>query len=119
MNNEEFRRRTKAFALMVIRLCGKCPRGQGVAILQGQVLRSSASVAANYREACRARSHAGFLSKVEVCAQEADESLLWLELLHEGYGVDGVETDQALREGDEILSILVATAKTAQAGAAP
>ena len=51
-----------------------------VAAIGKQMLRSGTSVAANYREASRARSDAEFISKIELCAQEADETSLWLEL---------------------------------------
>ena len=80
----EFRQRTKAFASAVIKLYCSLPKGRAeVQVLGKQLLRSGTSVAANYREASRARSDSEFVSKVEQCAQEADESMLWLELLRD------------------------------------
>ena len=38
-------------------------------------------------ETARARSEAEFISKIEQCVQEADESQLWLELLRDDCGV--------------------------------
>jgi four helix bundle protein len=46
-------------------------------------LRSGTSVAANYRSACKARSIADFISKITVVEEEADETILWLELIME------------------------------------
>jgi four helix bundle protein len=82
MCKEDLKQRTKSFASAVIRYYVKLPKErEEVRVLGKQLLRSGTSVAANYREASRARSPAEFISKVEQCAQEADESLLWLELL--------------------------------------
>ena len=111
---EDFRERTKRFALAIIRLFARLPAKVGIKVIQFQVLKSSSSVAANYREACRARSHAEFLSKIQISLQEADETQLWLELLNEGYEVAGNDMDEILRECDEIISILVAMTRKAK-----
>jgi len=79
-----FRQRTKSYAARIVRLYCVLPKGRvEVQVLGKQLLRSGTSVAANYREASRARSAAEFSSKVDLCTQEADESMLWLELLRE------------------------------------
>lgn len=86
MNTEkqELRQRTKTFASGIIRFYCSLPRTRDeVRVLGKQLLRSGTSVAANYREASRARSESEFVSKIEQCAQEADESILWLELLRD------------------------------------
>ena len=109
---EEFRRRTKAFAGAVIKLYCSLPKQRDeVRILGKQLLRSGTSVAANYREASRARSDAEFVSKIEQCAQEADESMLWLELLHDDCHIDSELLEDLLRESDELLSIFVTMSK--------
>lgn len=78
---EEFRNRTKLFAAEVIRLFTKLPKGrEEVRVLGKQLLRSGTSVAAQIREASRARSADEFISKLGGALQEADESQLWLEL---------------------------------------
>ncbi len=75
------------------------------------MLRSGTSVAANYREASRARSRAEFISKVEQCAQEADETQLWLELLRDDCDVTLPEISALWKESDELISIFVTMAK--------
>ena len=70
---EQFRARTKQYALRVICYYKELPKRQSeVAIIGKQVLRSGTSVAAIYREAARTRSPAEFVAKIELCAQEAD-----------------------------------------------
>jgi four helix bundle protein len=109
---EEFRRRTKRYASCVIRLHCSLPKERAeVQILGRQLLRSGTSVAANYREASRARSDQEFISKIETCAQEADESLLWLELLQEDCGIKSEKLEWLLRESDELISIFVTMAR--------
>lgn len=109
---EALRARTKTFASAVIRLYCALPKGQPEAqVLGKQLLRSGTSVAANYREAARARSDAEFIAKAEQCAQEADESLLWLELLHEECGVDSDRVTPLLHEADELIAIFVTMSK--------
>jgi len=108
----EFRRRTKTFASSVVRFYISLDKSrEEIRILGKQLLRSGTSVAANYREASRARSEAEFISKVEQCAQESDESQLWLELLQEDCGVSPTESGPIWQEADELIAIFVAMSK--------
>jgi four helix bundle protein len=83
----EFRDRTKRYAAATIRLYVKLPKNrEEVRVTGKQLLRSGTSVAAHVREASRARSDNEFVSKLGGALQEADESILWLELLREECG---------------------------------
>jgi four helix bundle protein len=111
----DFRQRTKAYASGIIKLYCSLPKARTeVQVIGKQLLRSGTSVAANYREASRARSSSEFISKIEVCAQEADESLLWLELLNEDCGISSEILGWLLKETNELISIFVAMAKNAK-----
>ncbi len=104
--------RTKAFASKVVRLYVMLDKRLGeVEILGKQMLRCGTSVAANYREASRARSDAEFVAKIELCAQEADETQLWLELLNEDCAIDIKLTQPIWQEADELISIFVTMAR--------
>ena len=46
-----------------------------------QIIRSSSSVAANFRSATRARSDAEFYAKICIVVEECDETLFWLDYL--------------------------------------
>src|SRR5947207_9267200 len=103
---EEFRQRTKLYAAGVIRLFVKLPKErEEVRVLGKQLLRSGTSVAAHVREASRARSSEEFTSKLGGAAQEADESLLWLELLREECRVAPELTQPLEQESSELLAI--------------
>ena len=108
----EFRQRTRQFAGRVVRLYIALPlRRAEVAVLGKQMLRSGTSVAANYREASRARSRNEFISKIEQCAQEADETQLWLELLRDDCGINLPEISAVWQEADELIAIFVTMSK--------
>jgi four helix bundle protein len=76
-----------------------------------QLLRSATSVAANYREASRARSDNEFIAKIELCSQEADESQLWLELLQDDCGVSPDWVGPIWQEANELISIFTTMSK--------
>ena len=113
---DDFRVRTKEYALGVIRAYARLPKDrEEVRVTGRQMLRSGTSVAANYREASRARSNADFISKIEICAQEADETLLWIELLMEGCQLDNYSLSDLHKETNELISIFVTMSKNAKA----
>jgi four helix bundle protein len=103
----EFRSRTKSFAAGVIRLFVKLPKAREEArVLGKQLLRSGTSVAAQVREASRARSAVEFVSKLGGALQEADESQMWLELLREECGIAPADTAPLEAEANELMAIL-------------
>ena len=109
---EMFRQRTKKFASEVIRFYCELPKARlECQVLGKQLLRSGTSVAANYREASRARSNAEFIAKIELCAQETDESILWLELLRDDCKISSPRLDWLLDESNQLISIFVTMSK--------
>lgn len=104
--NEELRKRCKAYASEIVKVYVTLPlKRKEVEVLGHQLLRSGTSVAAHSREASRARSDAEFCSKLDGLLQEADESQLWLELLHEDCNISGDQIDFLLKETNELLAI--------------
>ena len=113
---EDLRNRTKRFALRIIRLYSALGKSGAAQVVGRQLLRSGTSAGAQYREACRARSVAEFVSKMESAAQELDETLYWLELLIEGGLVKKGLLEPLVREANELTAIFVASSKTAKKG---
>ena len=87
------------------------PKTTEAQVLGKQVLRSGTSVAANYREASRARSDAEFVSKLGIVEQELDETIMWLELLVEAEIVDKQLMTGLLDETDQLIRIVVTCIK--------
>jgi four helix bundle protein len=84
-------------------------------VIRGQLVRSGTSPGAQYREACRSRSRAEFISKIESAQQELDETDFWLQII-ERCGMMKVVKLTALRsEASELLKILATSARTAKA----
>ena len=115
MDAEELKTRTKKFGLDVIKLVESLPFTQTVEVIGNQLLRSTFSVGANYRAACRGRSKADFISKVGITIEEADESQHWLEMLGEAGLVPQDKLKPLANEANELVAILIASAKTARA----
>jgi four helix bundle protein len=111
---EQLRERSKAFALRVIRLFRTLSYRTDTQVLGKQLLRCGTSVAANYRAACRSRSTAEFIARIGVVAEEADEAVLWLELLTESGIISADKTGALLAEGRELAAIFTASQETAK-----
>src|SRR5262245_6365749 len=112
MRNVQLEQRTKQFALRVIRMFTKLPKTTVARVLGTQVLRCGTGVAANCREAARARSKAELKSKLGVVEGELDESLLWFELLVESGIVPAARLAPLRQETEELLRIMVASIRT-------
>ena len=84
MNADELKRRTKEFALRILKLVSALPDTAQGRTVAGQLVRCGTSVGSNYRASCRARSRAEFIAKIGIVLEEADESAFWLELTIEG-----------------------------------
>ncbi len=110
----DLKKRTKDFALRIIRVYSSLPKERVAQVIGKQVLRSGTSVGAHYREACRSRSHAEFISKIEGGLQELEETVYWLELLIESGLVTQARLNLLLKESDELTAILVASVKKAK-----
>jgi four helix bundle protein len=113
MTSDQLKNRTKKFALAIIKLTNELPGNRVGWTFTDQIVRSSTSVAANYRAACRAKSDRDFISKLETVAEEADETMFWLEMIDESEILDDRSNIPPLiKETDELLSIFVASIKT-------
>ena len=114
MTQDEMKMRTKQFALRVIRLVESLPNTLVANVLGKQLLRCGTSVGANYRSSCRAKSNADFISKLSIVEEEADESMFWMELLIEAKIIKENLLGNLMNEANQILSIVVASIKTAK-----
>lgn len=108
------RARTKAFAVRVLKLCSGLNRGYEAQYVRRQLTRAGASVAANYRAACRARSRREFVAKISIVVEECDETAFWLE-----FGTDldffkELAIQDVRNESNELTAIFVASRCTAR-----
>jgi four helix bundle protein len=107
--------RTKKFAIEVLKLVDKFPSNKKRAnIIANQLGRSASSIAANYRAACRARSHNEFIAKIGIVEEEADESIFWLEVAKETNNLQEQVAENFLKEAKELTAIFTASSKTSK-----
>lgn len=114
MNPEELKSRTKAFALRVMRMTDALPANRKASVLAHQVLRSATAVASGYRAACRARSRADWIDKIGRTLEEADESLLWLELISDSALLPAERLAALAQEASELTAIFTAIHKSSK-----
>ena len=112
---EQIKKRTKHIGLEVIQLIDELPNKPSGWAIAKQIVRSSTSVGANYRAACRAKSTADFINKLKIVEEEADETIYWLEILEESGIVEAKRIEALKKEVNEILAIVVASIKSSRA----
>jgi four helix bundle protein len=117
MTHEEMKQRTKVYANRIVKVCSALPNNWIAQTLGKQLLRSGTSVGANYRAVCRAKSGPDFINKLHIVEEECDEALFWMELLVDNNLVKASRLGDLMKEADEILAIIVSSAKTARASA--
>ena len=109
-NEPDLKKRTKAFALRILKLVDALPKTTVGRALASQIVRSGTSIAANYGAACRAKSTADFIAKMGIVQEEADAMLFWLE----SDLVLATKLTAIKQEADELIAITVASIKTAR-----
>jgi four helix bundle protein len=112
----DLKKRTKQFALRVIKLVESLPKTPTARVIGGQLLRSSTSVPANYRASCRARSNAEFRAKLGIVEEETDESVFWIEMLVDADLVKLAKVEDLMDEGSQLTAIWVTSINTARGG---
>lgn len=115
MKQTDLKERTIAFALAVTAFCRRLPADWPQRRLADQLFRSATSVAANYHAATRARSRREFLSKVGLVAEEAEETVFWLEFAKRAEFATAERSDDLLREARQLLAIFTSSLKTVAA----
>src|SRR4029077_4796172 len=116
MSNEfadRLKERSVRFSLRVMHFCRTLHGTWEGAFVADQLCRAAARTAANYRAACRARSHRDFTNKLGMAVEEADESEFWLMFVGRS-GMKATSEQQDLRaEAGELLAIFAKSSKTA------
>lgn len=109
---ENIKKRTKANAIKIGQLVLLLPYSPVNKQYIAQIVRSSASVGANYRAASRGKSDKDFLNKLKICEEECDETQFWLELIVEFNPNFRKQIIPLYKECDELIAIFVSSIKT-------
>ena len=104
---ERLKKRTKKFAVDVIKFCNSLKTCKASTVVSYQLVKSATSTGANYRAVCRARSNTEFFSKICIVVEEVDESEYWLEIINEAnLSNDRDELERLTKEANEITRIM-------------
>ena len=115
MDNKEFarklERRTRDFALTIIRLSLLMTNTAESRVLKNQLTKSGTSIGANYREANHSRSKADFKNKIRICESEASETQYWIEIIKELNWLPDKKIIPIYKECSELLAIFTSIGK--------
>ena len=114
---EALKERTFTFALAVVRFCRILRNTWEGRELSDQLFRAGTRVGANYRAACRARSHADFINKMGHAVEEADESVYWLDLIRAADICGDAALERLRGEAAELSAIFSQSQITAKSNA--
>jgi len=115
MTSKELKIRTNNFAHRCVKLAVSLPKSKLGYHIQGQLIRCSTSVAANYRAANIAQSKKSFVAKLSIVVEEVDESAFWLEFIIEEELMKKERVIELKKEAEELTAIFIASRKTAVA----
>jgi four helix bundle protein len=115
MNPEDLKRRTKQFALRILKLVAALPHTLQGRTIGGQLVRAGTAVGSNYRATCRSRSKAEFVARIGVVEEEADESAYWMELIIEDGLLKPQQVEPLLAEANELAKIMASSRISASA----
>ena len=105
--------KTYLFALRIIKAY-KYLTDKNVYVLSKQLLRSGTSIGANCREAAYAQSKQDFISKLSIALKETNETIYWLELLHDSNIISDESFTSVHTDALEILKLLISIIKTSK-----
>jgi len=110
---EDLKKRSNLFAHNCVKLALQLPKNKLGLHIEGQLIRCSTSVAANYRAACLGQSKKAFISKLGIVIEEADECIFWVEFLQDEKLINNTESQYILKESKELTAIFIASRITA------
>lgn len=105
--------KTYSFALRIIKAY-KYLNDKNIYVLSKQLLRSGTSIGANCREATYAQSKQDFISKLSIALKETNETIYWLELLHDSNIISNESFESIHNDALEILKLLISIIKTSK-----
>jgi len=107
----DLEKRTRDFAVRIIRLSSKLPNTPEGRVIRNQITKSATSMGANYREANRSRSKADFKNRISICESEASETQFWLEIIIDANWLTREQIESEYAECGELLALFTTIGK--------
>ena len=115
MKENVVKQKSFAFALRMVKLTKYLQGEKKEFVLSKQVLRSGTAIGALVCEAEQAESKADFTHKMNIALKEANETLYWLELLHQSEYIAEQSFESIRMDSEELIKLLVSIVKTSRA----
>ena len=112
MRNEAVQKKSKEFALHIIRLYRFLREEKHEYVMSKQLLRSGTSIGANIAEAEYGISRNDFLAKMYIALKECAETAYWLELLYSSGFVGENAYSSLFDECEELRRLLSSITKS-------
>ena len=104
--------KSEAFSGRILKMYKYLSSDKNELIISTQILRSGTSIGANVPESRNAQSNADFINKLNIALKEADETLYWIKILHNGEYINEKEYESIYNDADELVKLLVSSIKT-------
>jgi len=115
MNKFDLEERLINFAVLIVEIEGTMPNTRAANHLAGQLLRSGTSPALNYGEAQSGESRRDFIHKIKIVLKELRETYVCLKIIYRTkLYVSEEKMKLTINENNELISIFVKSAETAQ-----
>ena len=107
-------KKTEAFADRIVKASKYLQLEKKEFRLSDHLLRSGTSIGALIKESQFAQSTPDFINKNYIALKEANESLYWIERLHNGGYFSDIAYDSIRKDISEIIAILISIVKTSK-----
>ncbi|NTV01759.1 MAG: four helix bundle protein [Chlorobiaceae bacterium] len=114
MSGKKVKELSFGFALRIVKLCRFLEQDKKEFVLSRQLLKAGTSIGALVREAEHAESRADFIHKMSIALKEANETVYWIELLHQSELLDQKGFDSINPDILELLKLLTSIVKTSK-----
>ena len=107
--DKKYAQKLMAFSVRIVNLNKFLREKCNEHVLAKQILRSGTSIGANHREAIYAETDLDFIHKLAISQKECNETIYWLELLHETKYINTEQFDSLYHDAEEIMKMLTAS----------
>lgn len=114
MNENVLKNKSYTFSIRIVKLYQHLSKDKKEYLIGKQILKSGTAIGALIREGEYAQSKPDFINKMSIALKEANETVYWLDILHDTNYLDKVLYESLKNDNLEIIKLLTATVKTAK-----
>lgn len=112
--NSPLHNKSYAFAKRIVNMVKYIDCPHKMISLTNQIFRSGTAIGALVREAEFAQSSSDFINKLHIALKECNETIYWLNLLHDTDFISEIEFESIAKDSKELLALLISSIKTAK-----